>query len=310
MCKCFHIFVKQNGNGTISCVNFIKERGMTLHSSLQIFGKQTRTYHFSDNGTTFYNLNYVSRMPVTTQRNGGSLTFDDRNKHKSYEYATLFELEERLCSTIMRSTIKKLQSTLDYIELCMDAIQPDDTNTAKRVYLHLTHAIIRTVYKAGFTLRDMMDCDIDPCANMEKFETKQEIHRYMEGICLHICKHMLALRVDKNQRIVWEIRSYIDEHFNQDFGLEHVSELVKCSSTYINRLLKQYTGSTFYNLLTARRIVSSKQMLSLNDWTVCQISNEVGYNNVHSFIRAFKRSEGITPGQYRDLLVYNAMELD
>ncbi|MVQ35516.1 helix-turn-helix domain-containing protein [Paenibacillus sp. MAH-34] len=283
---------------------------MTLHNSLQISKKMTRTYHFLNKGTTFYNLNYVARMPTTASRNGESLPFDDRNTHKSYEYATLFELEERLCSTIMRSTVKKLQSTLDYIKLCMDAIQPEDTSAARRVYLHLTHAIIRTVYKAGFTLRDMMECDIDPCASVEQFATKQEIHRYLEEICLHICKHMLALRVDKNQRIVWEIKSYIDEHFNQDFGLEHVSELMKCSSTYINRLLKQYTGSTFYNLLTARRIVSSKQLLSLNDWTVCQISNKVGYNNVHSFIRAFKRSEGITPGQYRDLLLYNALELE
>jgi YesN/AraC family two-component response regulator len=302
----------------------------------QVFEISIHKYNYSGIGTTFYNLDYLSRSnrqngqkmfafkgglykdkeverpgsPNNNQMNVGSVPFNDMNGHKTYEYAFLFELEEGLCSTIMRSTTKKIQGKLDYIALSLECIQPDDTTAALRVYLHLTHAIIRTIYKAGFTLNEIMGTDVDPCAHMEQFKTKQEIHNYVEAICLHICKYMAALCIDKNQRIVWEVKSYIEEHFKKDFGLEHLSERVNRSSTYINRLLKQYTGSTFYNLLTEKRIVCSKQLLSLDNWTVNQISNEVGYNNVHSFIRAFKRNEGVTPGKFRDLIVGNAIEFE
>ncbi|SFS68890.1 AraC family transcriptional regulator [Paenibacillus sp. BC26] len=105
---------------------------------------------------------------------------------------------------------------------------------------------------------------------------------------------------DRNQRKVEEALSYIDEHFHEDFGLEQVTDIMHCSSTYLNRLLKQHTGSTFYNLLTQKRIEHSKQLLALDYQTVCEISSMVGYTNVHSFIRAFKRSVGITPGQFRE----------
>ncbi|SEN86778.1 helix-turn-helix transcriptional regulator [Paenibacillus sp. OV219] len=100
--------------------------------------------------------------------------------------------------------------------------------------------------------------------------------------------------------IVEEALAYIDVHFGKDFGLTQVTDEMHCSSTYLNRLLKQHTGHTFYSLLTQKRIERSKQLLMMDSQTVLAISGEVGYTNVHSFIRAFKRSVGITPGQYRD----------
>ncbi|SDW16371.1 AraC family transcriptional regulator [Paenibacillus sp. CF384] len=105
---------------------------------------------------------------------------------------------------------------------------------------------------------------------------------------------------DRNQRKVEEALSYIDEHFHEDFGLEQATDIMHCSSTYLNRLLKQYTGSTFYNLLTQKRIEHSKHLLAMDLQTVWEISSEVGYTNVHSFIRAFKRSVGVTPGHFRE----------
>ncbi|WP_308639654.1 helix-turn-helix transcriptional regulator [Paenibacillus silvisoli] len=105
---------------------------------------------------------------------------------------------------------------------------------------------------------------------------------------------------DRNQRKVEEALAYIDEHFEEDFGLAQVTDIMHCSSTYLNRLLKQYTGNTFYNLLTQKRIERSKQLLVLDGLTVNEISSAVGYTNVHSFIRAFKRSVGVTPGQFRE----------
>ncbi|RAP75964.1 helix-turn-helix domain-containing protein [Paenibacillus montanisoli] len=105
---------------------------------------------------------------------------------------------------------------------------------------------------------------------------------------------------DRNQRKVEEALAYIDEHYEEDFGLAQVTDIMHCSSTYLNRLLKRYTGSTFYSLLTRKRIEHSKQLLTMDGQTVNEISSAVGYTNVHSFIRAFKRSVGVTPGQFRE----------
>ncbi|REE67292.1 AraC-like DNA-binding protein [Paenibacillus taihuensis] len=104
----------------------------------------------------------------------------------------------------------------------------------------------------------------------------------------------------RNQRKVEEALAYIDSNLGRDVGLTQVTDVMKCSSTYLNRLLKQYTGYTFYSLLTRKRMERSKLLLAADGQTVHAISGAVGYTNVHSFIRAFKRSVGVTPGRYRE----------
>ncbi|WP_222429959.1 helix-turn-helix transcriptional regulator [Paenibacillus cremeus] len=239
---------------------------------------------------------YFGYKPVVTQQKS-------IESNLSLEYAHVIELEEKLCHTVMKCTPRRLQETMDFIDATLDFVPSADTVTARRVYLHLIHALLRTVYKSGVSLGDVLSHHADYHASIEQAETKQEIHAFVGDLCATIGRYMMGLRMDKNHRIVWEVKAYIEAHFNVDFGLEQLSERMNCSATYINRLLKQHTGSTFYNLLTEKRIACSKQLLTLNDWTINQISSEVGYNNVHSFIRAFKRSEGLTPGQFRDLMV-------
>ncbi|WP_165971927.1 AraC family transcriptional regulator [Paenibacillus piri] len=277
-----------------------------MQHSYRIMEKPVQNYSFSDVVPVYY---HSSQSPRTVPQNRPNLT-QKFESSMSNEYANVIELEERLSKTVMKCTARKLRETMDSIAISLDYIQQADTVAARRVYLQLIHAMIRTIYKSGISLHEVLRNHADYHADIEQFQTKQEIHEFVEQLCISICSNLADPRIDKYHRIVWEVTSYIDEHFNQDFGLGQLSERMNCSSTYINRLLKQHTGSTFYNLLTEKRIIHSKQLLSMNDLTINRISEEVGYNNVHSFIRAFKRSEGITPGQFREFLMGDGMEFE
>ena len=74
-------------------------------------------------------------------------------------------------------------------------------------------------------------------------------------------------------------RSYLSQIINQDY---------LCSfSTFINK----------YRIAEAKKMLADKQYAYL---TLETISAEVGFGSLHSFIRAFKEQENITPGKYRE----------
>ncbi|WP_458785134.1 helix-turn-helix domain-containing protein [Vallitalea sediminicola] len=50
---------------------------------------------------------------------------------------------------------------------------------------------------------------------------------------------------------------------------------------------------------TSLKIEKAKDLLVSTKMTINQIAEEVGYNNVTSFIRRFKQLIGTTPGRYR-----------
>ena len=104
---------------------------------------------------------------------------------------------------------------------------------------------------------------------------------------------------DKMHELAQKMLNFIREHHQEDISLNTMSEAFLYTPSYINRILKLHTKHTFYELLTDIRIEKAKEDLLATRNSVAYISESVGYTNVQSFIRMFKKLTGVTPGQFR-----------
>ena len=68
---------------------------------------------------------------------------------------------------------------------------------------------------------------------------------------------------------------------------------------YASRLIKQATGQTFIQLLTAVRLENAEQLLRDTAMPVSDIASAVGYDSSEHFIRTFRKHVGLTPSGYR-----------
>lgn len=73
----------------------------------------------------------------------------------------------------------------------------------------------------------------------------------------------------------------------------HVSE------SYISRIIKERIGITFKNYLNNLKIEEAKKLLVASSCQINQVAETLGFQNANSFIRVFKKNEGITPGYYQ-----------
>ncbi|MDF2717669.1 MAG: AraC family transcriptional regulator, partial [Paenibacillus sp.] len=71
------------------------------------------------------------------------------------------------------------------------------------------------------------------------------------------------------------------------------------SSNYLSAYIKEKTGTNFSDHLNNVRIRQAKEMLYGTSLTIQDIGERIGYRNVTSFIRMFKKITGLTPGDYR-----------
>lgn len=72
------------------------------------------------------------------------------------------------------------------------------------------------------------------------------------------------------------------------------------SETVVSRIVNQHFGKTLPQLFNERRIADACRLLAETGAPIKTIAEEVGFNSIASFNRAFKESEGVSPGQYRD----------
>lgn len=100
---------------------------------------------------------------------------------------------------------------------------------------------------------------------------------------------------------VADIIKYINNNYNKNISLSHLSYHFNLNEQYISRIFRQFTGVTFISYLNAVRINQAKRLLLETNMKIQDVSKRVGYsNNVHLW-RVFKKITGYSPNTYREL---------
>ena len=95
-------------------------------------------------------------------------------------------------------------------------------------------------------------------------------------------------------------RAYLSEHYaDPNLMLQDVAGEVHLSQSHFSTVFAQETGLTFTQYLTALRIGKAKELLEATEMRSSQIAQEVGYKDSHYFSYLFKKTTGMTPGEYR-----------
>ena len=78
-----------------------------------------------------------------------------------------------------------------------------------------------------------------------------------------------------------------------------LAEEFHLSAQYISQLFKNEIGVGFLTYLTNIRMERAKQLLLSTSLSIAEVSEQSGYSDYRVFTKVFKKSEGITPSQYR-----------
>lgn len=101
------------------------------------------------------------------------------------------------------------------------------------------------------------------------------------------------------KRDLQDVKEYIDIHFAEKIMLEDLAEAFYINKYYLTRIFKEQFGLSISHYILQQRITHAKQLLRFTDHTIEQIGQMCGIPDANYFARAFKKVEGIAPGEYR-----------
>ena len=166
-----------------------------------------------------------------------------------------------------------------------------------RVYHRLLDAASVLLNAARLTNDQVFGSGFSLHRELEKHDTVDAIHGWIESAFLDMTR-ALQSAAKSNANVDAAVR-FIEEHFAEDLSVERIADAVGLNPAYVSRIFKQETGRTILEYLTLRRIHESKRLLTTTKSNLQDVAQSVGYNNINSFIRFFRKYEGITPGEYR-----------
>ncbi|MCI5937958.1 MAG: AraC family transcriptional regulator [Eubacterium sp.] len=96
-----------------------------------------------------------------------------------------------------------------------------------------------------------------------------------------------------------DIRRKIFNHQYHPEGAESIANELGMSTSYVQHLYKDFFHVSIQQDIIWGRISYASNLLETSDFTISEIADACGYDNVEHFSRQFKKVQGMTPSKFR-----------
>lgn len=92
---------------------------------------------------------------------------------------------------------------------------------------------------------------------------------------------------------------YMDLHATEGISVQHVAEVIGMNRTYFSSVFTKQVGMTPVKYISMIKMNKAQRMLDETSASITEIAYSLGYPNLFSFTRAFKKNFLLSPSDYR-----------
>ena len=169
------------------------------------------------------------------------------------------------------------------------------------VVLNVRFSVLSFLKKLG--------CDDSEISGQEMENIMDETGKTIEAAvayCGKILKKAIAIRDEnagnQNRSVLKLAVDFIDHNYmDEEISLNKAAHVANVSANHFSALFSQNMGQTFTEYLTDLRMSKAKELLRCTAMRSSEIAGEVGYKDAHYFSYLFKKTQGMTPSEYRKM---------
>lgn len=135
-----------------------------------------------------------------------------------------------------------------------------------------------------------------PCLDEESIESIMHIAVMLTKYIL--LENMIKPRTNSAAEAV---ATFIEAHLAEKLTVARIARHVHLSPSGIYKCIHAVYGCTVSSYITARRVERSLSLLSAGEQSVEEIAGLLGFSSAAYFCRCFKKEQGVSPLQYRQM---------
>ncbi|WP_164716383.1 AraC family transcriptional regulator [Paenibacillus whitsoniae] len=211
------------------------------------------------------------------------------------------DMEKRIINLVKTGNVAGWKAQLETLWLH----NLNDRRLTPEMIRNLFHALagtaIRTVYEVNSSMEEIFGNSFDIYKQLDRQSGVQQRITFMEETFGKISEWIQHHKQGQSSHMFIKIKEYVEQNYSQNLSLTVLGDALGLSPSYLSSIFKEITGMNCLDYINSKRIEKAKSILSLTEGTIADISDQVGFTNSNTFIRVFKKYEGVTPGQYRQI---------
>lgn len=207
-----------------------------------------------------------------------------------------FEVEEKLINCVRSGDRENLTEMLD--ELVERNIR--NSQVVRQSKNCFYYDLLGTYIKAA----NIMGYNIENIRNLYKIDDNyMSVKSGVLVLCeelLDLCEFSKTVRESGVDRTAEEMKKYIDDNYSDvNLGVAAVADQFGLTRQTVSKKFNNAFGIKLNDYITEVRMTKAKELLKTTNLNGFKVAEMVGYVDSSTFIRAFKKIYGITPGQYK-----------
>ena len=110
----------------------------------------------------------------------------------------------------------------------------------------------------------------------------------------------VTLQKSHADQLVKQVQAFIEQNFAQPMQVSHLATMVNVTPRTLNRRFQSAIAMRPIEYIQAVRIEQAKRLLESGEITIKSLACQVGYDDISSFTRLFKRATELTPKEYQN----------
>lgn len=234
--------------------------------------------------------------------------FSDLGEDHGLHYAFPQELETKLFEAIKQADQETVQTQLDEIVSSAFAHQTNQGQGQGQgasepfILIRLLIDLLGLMQSFGIKSDRPGDLEQSVFDQLFKLKSPEEARNWFDTSMIQpLVAHIRDRTESRHQQLTQHMVQMIQEQFETDLSIDSCAEQLHYNANYLNTLFRKEMNMPFGAYLAHYRHQMAIRWLTETDMSVKEISERLRYNNSQNFIRSFRKTEGITPGEYKKL---------
>lgn len=136
--------------------------------------------------------------------------------------------------------------------------------------------------------------------NLQISMLQMMLKRYLI-LCTRLYKLQKQLPTAKSDSdVIREFNFLVEQHFKTKHRITEYADLLNKSPKTISNIFSKISSKTPLKYIQERIMLEAKRLLYYTDKPIKEISYEIGYEDVQTFSRSFKKQEGMSPSEFKE----------
>ncbi len=95
------------------------------------------------------------------------------------------------------------------------------------------------------------------------------------------------------------VKEYVDSHYTEEVTLTVAAGIAGLEPKYFSAFFRDKTGVCFSDWLRQLRVEKALDLMRARNYSITEVAFEVGFQDLRTFERAFKRVTTMTPREFK-----------